>query len=344
MNHYIEALNLLLNKETEKAEEELRLALKEEPDNIEIYLKLGDILREKGQFEKATQLHHSLLVKKGIDAHLEKRILQSLSEDYLSNKQYRKAGEIIRKLIGMDKEDVSNYHKMLTVYEEEKNWNAAWKTYKVILKLKKQKTKFYLALYKSYIGIQKFAQGSEDEAASFFKDALKLDTNCIPALLYSGDIAYSHKDSDKAIDCWQRIITQTPHYAYFVFERLEKAYFEAGTFSEIATLYESLREKNPKDKQVLHALARIYSKKGSFDDAARILQEILDIDEADLKARIDLIELDISAGDTDAGIQQLKELSKLYELGRYHRCERCGYEGKEFFFRCPECKEWVIKE
>jgi len=344
VTHYIEALNLLINKETERAEQKLRLALKEEPNNIEIYLKLGDILREKGQFEKSTQLHHSLLVKKGIDAHLKKRILQSLSEDYLSSKQYRKAGEIIRELIGIDKEDASNYHKLLTVYEEEKNWNEAWKTYKDILKLRKRETKFYLALYKSYIGIQKFAQGSEDEAASFFKDALKLDKNCIPALLYSGDIAYSHKDSNMAIEYWQRIVTQTPNYAYFVFERLEKAYFETGKFSEIATLYESLREKNPKDKQVLYALARIYSKKASFDDTARIFQEILDIDKTDLKARIDLIELQINAGDTDTGIQQLKELSKLYELGRFYRCDRCGYKGKEFFFRCPECKEWVIKE
>jgi lipopolysaccharide biosynthesis regulator YciM len=59
--HYILGLDFLASRQIDRAVVELTKAARENTEATEIYLILGNLLREKGQLERAIQIHQSVL-------------------------------------------------------------------------------------------------------------------------------------------------------------------------------------------------------------------------------------------------------------------------------------------
>lgn len=339
MNSYQEGLNLLLEGRREEALTKLKKAVRETPDNIEAWLTLGSVLKEKGEVDKAIQIHRNLLVKKRLPKPLFAQLKKALVLDYMKAKKYDRAIPILKELINSNTKEISSYRLLLSVYEKLKDWKKAIKVYEKIFKLANHGDRTDLAFYYSFVAAQQLSQSQESEAEKNLKRALKLNGNCVPALLYQGDIDYQHRRLKDAKEKWLRIVGNFPHLAHLVFHRLEKLYFEEGNFSEILTLYENLRKESIKDKTVLSALVRLYEKMGRKNDAIDTLREILAIDPADIESRGWLIRLFAEVNEPKKIVEQAKELCSMYP-SEFYECIHCGYRSGKFFFRCPECEEW----
>ena len=339
MDQYQESLTLLLEGRREEALTKLKKAVRESPDNVDAWLTLGNLLRERGDVEKAMQIHRNLLVKKRLPKALVDRMKKALVFDYMRVEQYHRAIPVLKELIESSRKDVSNYRLLLSVYERLKDWEKAITVYDKIFKLSGHSDRTDLAFYYSFVAAQQLSQSQETEAEKNLKKALKLNGDCVPALIYQGDIDYAHRKIKDAKAKWLRIVERFPHLAHLVFHRLEKLYFEQGSFSEILSLYENLRTKSVKDKRVLSALVRLYEKMGRRSDAIDTLKEILVIDPADIEARAWLIQLSAEMDDRDEIVEQAKELCSMYP-SELCECTHCGHRSREFFFRCPECEEW----
>lgn len=339
MNSYQEGLNLLLEGRREEALTKLKKAVREMPDNIDAWVTLGNLLREKNQVDKAIQIHRNLLVKKRLSKALFNRLKKALVLDYIEARQYKRAIPILKELIDSDPKEVSNYRILLSIYEELKDWKEAIRVYEKIFKLGKKDDRTDLAFYYSWVASKQLEDSQESEAEKNLKRALKLNRDCIPALLYYGDIDYQHKRFKDAKEKWLKIAEKFPHLAHLVFHRLEKLYFEEGSFSEILDLYENLRKKSINDIRVLSALVRLYEKMGRKSDAIDTLKEILVIDPKNIEARGWIIRLYAEVDEPEKVMEQAKELSSKYPSESYE-CIYCGYRAKKFFFRCPDCGEW----
>jgi lipopolysaccharide biosynthesis regulator YciM len=360
MDQYQESLTLLLEGRREEALKKLKKAVRESPDNVDAWLTLGNLLRERGDVGKAMQIHRNLLVKKRLPKVLLARMKKALVFDYMRIEEYHRAVPVLMELIDSNPKEVSNYRLLLSAYEKLRDWQKAIKVYEKIFKLSGQSDKtdlaFYhsfvasqqldqsldktdLAFYHSFVASQQLDQSLESEAEKNLKKALKLNGDCVPALIFQGDIDYAHEKIKDAKARWLRIVEKFPHLAHLVFHRLEKLYFEQGSFSEILSLYESLRRKSVKDKRVLSALVRLYEKMGRRSDAIDTLEEILAIDPADIESRAWLIQLFAEADDRDKILEQAKRLCSMYP-SEFYECAHCGHRSREAFFRCPECEEW----
>ncbi len=340
MNSYQEGLNLLLEGRREKALTKLKKAVREMPNNVDAWLTLGDLLREKGEVNKAVQIHRNLLVKKKLPKPLFEQLKKALVLDYVHVEEYSRAIPILKELIDSNSKEVSYYRLLLSIYEKLSDWQEAIKTYERIFKVVRHGDKTDLAFYYSFVAAHQLDQSQESEAEKNLKKALKLNDNCIPALLYQGDIDFQCHRLKDAKEKWLRIVKNSPHLAHLVFYRLEKLYFEEGSFSEILDLYEDLRNQSINDKQVLSALVRLYEKMGRRNDAIDTLNEILTIDPADIQARGWLIQLFAETDNRDKIVEQARELCSRFPSESYE-CAHCGYQSAEFFFRCPECEEWA---
>jgi lipopolysaccharide biosynthesis regulator YciM len=339
MNSYQEGLNLLLEGRRDEALTKLKKVVREAPDNIEAWLTLGNLLKERGEVDRAIQIHRNLLVKKRLPKSLFAQLKKALVLDYVKVKKYSKAIPILQELIDSDSKEVSNYRLLLSIYEKLKDWKQAIEVYKKIFKLAGHGDKTDLAFYYSFVATRQLDQSQESEAEKNLKRALRLNGNCVPALLYHGDIDYRHRRLKDAKEKWLRIVNNFPHLAHLVFHRLEKLYFEEGNFSEILTLYENLRKESIKDKAVLSALVRLYEKMGRKKDAIETLKEILSIDPADIESRGWLIRLFAEVNEPEKIVEQAKELCSMYP-SEFYECMHCGHRSRRFFFRCPECQEW----
>lgn len=340
---YLEALKALVAGEEKIAFQRFKQVVAEDTENVDAYLKLGDLFRKRGQIEKALQVHNELTLRYDLSEETRLEIFKSLTEDYLAAEDWERAVSILNDILKLENRNLWAKRKLLTCYEELSSWEEALKLREELAKDKQEKERNYpiLALYKVFQGNELTAKGEYHKGRLYYKEALHYDERCVPAYLYLGEAYISDRRLEEAITCWRKLLEMVPQSGYLIFDRLEEILFEIGSYSEMAEIYDRLLKDNPKDIKALQALATIYEKKGRFDQAQQNYKSILEIDPNYLPAQLNLIKIYQETSQLDKAKTALEELSsKLEKRGEFFICSKCGYESEEPLWRCPGCKEW----
>jgi len=342
-NHstYARALNCLLEGDDEGALRNLKEAIREDTQNIDAYIRLGDLLRKRGEIEKALRIHRGLTVRSISDRNLLDSLYKSLAEDNLACGRYQEAIACAQKIRAMNKQSTFPLKLMTRVYEIQREWDKAYEMQEELERLEGKKGRPFLGLYKSYIGYDFLKRGKPKEAKRYFKDALRLDSECVPALLYLGDIYFEEGNLRRAISLWELIASRFPKIAYIVFGRLEKAYFERGNLSDIVAVYETILKESPRNVRTLIELAGLHQKKGDLKEAVRVLREVLAYDPASPLARQRLIAFLYEMGEIDEAMEEMKKfLEVIGARTEDYVCSTCGYRSSDVLWRCPKCHTW----
>ncbi|UCF78083.1 MAG: tetratricopeptide repeat protein [Candidatus Eiseniibacteriota bacterium] len=338
---YTQALNCLLEGGEEEAIRKLREAVREDTQNIDAYIRLGDLLRQRGELENALRVHRGLTVRSISDQTVLESLYRSLAEDYLACGKYQEAIACAKKIRAMNKRNAFPLRLMVRVYEIQREWDKAYEMEEELEKLERKRGRPFLALHKSHSGYDLLKRGKPREAERYFKDALRLDSECVPALLYLGDIYFQDGNLRRAISLWELIVTRFPKIAHIVFERLEKAYFERGNLGDIVAVYEAVLRDSPKNVRTLVELACLHQKKGDLREAVRVLREALEYDPSSTLARQHLIGFLHEMGQTEQAIDETKKLLEVISpRTEDFVCSECGYRSSDVLWRCPKCQEW----
>jgi lipopolysaccharide biosynthesis regulator YciM len=338
---YTEGLNLMLAGKREIALKKFREAVTKDSRNVDAYLKIGDILRELGQIERAINVHRYLMVRSGLNPKQREEIFQSLAKDYQAGEEFDKALEVLDKVIEMNKSALWAQEMKLKLYEQKEEWDNAFETYRDLRKNQSESPNGRLALYKVQEGLQLIGKGKEREARSRFKDAIKIAPNSPPAYIYLAD-SYRREDrKSDALQVLKEFIEKVPSQSYLAFERVKQLLFEGGVFGEIENLYLELIEIQPNNLMARLALAEIYEKKGELKKAIRTCLDVLEKEPANELAKKHLVRLYHKAGDDQKSVRQALDLiDESLKHKEQFRCKLCGYASEEPFWRCPECREW----
>lgn len=338
---YARVVGCLIDGRRDEALKHLKEAVRLNPENVEAYIKLGDLLREKGDVERALQVHRELTVRHGLDASTERELYRSLAKDYLAAGRFGDAKVASEKLLDFDRKDEGALAIMGRVFEGTGELEKAYDIQEELVKRVGRDGSSFLALYRSYIGADYLARGEKRKARKSFENALNTDRDCLPALLYLGDIHYADGDRRKAIERWVALASRFPQSAYIVYGRLEKAYYESGTFGDIERVYEDVLRSKPNDIPTMLAVAEMNRKRGAFDEAMRLVKETLEIDPDCRRARQLLVRLKLEKGDTQDALEDVLSFLEESKPGESDfMCSHCGHRSKEVLFRCPDCHKW----
>jgi len=338
---YVEALKELIKGREESAFRYLRRVVAEDTNNVDAYMKLGDIFRRRGEPAKALKIHRQLSVRADLSATDRLELLKSLAQDYMESGKGDKAISTLEELISQNRKDIWAYQQLLRQYENRGDWARALSIQETVFKINGQKDNALLALYETQIGHQWVAKKEYHKARQKYKDALRRDRACVPAYLGLGDAYRQENRLSDAIECWKDLLTNVPEKASLAFGRLEKALYEKGHFSEVVGLYRDLLERDPKNLRALLALAVIYEKKGDIDEAIRACESALQVEPTSAAARQFLVKFHQLKGDQEKAMENLEMLSSLAEPTRHtFVCQNCRYESSEPLWHCPQCGRW----
>jgi lipopolysaccharide biosynthesis regulator YciM len=340
-NPYVEGISALLDGEENVALNLFRQAVREEPQNVDAYLRLGDALRETGEVTRSIQIHRELTVRPSLSKGVLARVLLSLARDYRKARRLDRAAATYEHVLETQPRHEKALNELLDVYEEMAEWDKAYLIRREISKVKKIDDTRFLALYKAYVGKAYLDQGDLGKAESTLKDSLKIDSECAAAYIYLGDVHYATGSIDNAIASWRKIVTMFPDIAYLTFRRLEKAFYEKGKFEKIVDLYSEVLDRSPRDVNTMMTLANIHRKKGNIDDALRLCQTALEFDPGSRRIKQALARLYYEKGDTERSLRAMVEAFNGFSSDEEHYvCSNCGYKSNEILWRCPRCKEW----
>ena len=309
---YIEALQDLLDGNQGTAFSKLRQVVAEDSNNLDAYLRLGQILRENKRPERALQVHKDLTLRGGLSVADKVTILKQLALDYKDLNDPDMAEAALREMIELHPQNHWARVNLLELHKKAEKWDEAYDTAAAILKLESNKSKKPLAVFKHHQGEQQYKKKEFHKARVLFKEAIGLDPSFVPAYLAIGDSYYEEKRSEDAVNFWNKLIAAVPDQGHLVIDRLKKTLFDLGRFGEIAEICERILKHSPKNLEARLTLAELFEKKGDLDAAEEILAQIVEDSPQDLKSIIELIRIYLDRGET----RKINELFRSLEQRR----------------------------
>jgi len=340
-SNYLSALEFLADGNDKWALQKFKEAVREDSENVEAYLRLGDLLRKIGLANHALKIHKDLTLRPNLPQDLTNKIQLSLMLDYEILGNLSAAINVAIRIL--QKEKLNNTQlvsKLLTYYEREERWNEALEAVKKYYRKMPVHLKMRSALYLVFEGIKFQEKGEGKEARLKYREALRTDMNCPAAYYYLGRSYYTENRLEEAIHEWQNLSNKIPKMAHVAFDELEKTWFDLGKFGEAEKLYRKLLTEDPENIFSAISLAEIYNKKSEFDNALSILDKVAEsrkyhplLVAAKIQTLSNKNQYKIACTEAISYFQSNFSLST-----RHFICQECQYESKEPLWKCPQCK------
>jgi len=338
LDRYYAGLRALLRGDQEIAFQYFKQAVTEDTQNIDAYLRIGDLLRDRGQAKQALSIHLDLAERGGLDREESQAVRRALAEDYLALGSVDEALKLLQ-LLSEDREEAGwAYRRLHHVHLQRQDFEAAFKVREKLAKFGLVRDPKVEALYLSMAGLKASDRGEHRRGRVFLRDALKLDPTCVAALYYLGEFYARDSRPEDAVRAWKNYLEQAPDMAGLVFGQLEKVLFDMGQYAEIAGIYQQVLAADPVNTDALLGLARFAEKKGDDQGAVEYLGRIIEIDPGHLLARQKLVQLHRQAGRTREAWQATEGFFT-WLPARHHNyvCRKCSSAQKGPAWYCPQC-------
>ncbi len=324
---YIKGLEYYASNDLENSFRYLNIAWEKDAENIYAYLKVGDILRLKGNVDAAIGVHKNILVKPNLDKDLKIRVLRSLADDYLKKGIKKEAIECLENAIKEGDNLIETKKKLITLYEEIEDWEMAFSTGKDFYE-----EKGILPAYSSYIGL-KLLDKKSSKAFNFIKTGLKSN---IPLAHYAFSLyLFNLEKEDEGIKEMKNLVLENPRYFELCIEHLEQKSFQKGKFSELEEFYNEVLQKDKENVFLIAKYAEMMAKKKDKTKTMDLL-ELLKDEKFFPENVITKIKI-LSIIDFPKIRQYIDELNEILNYKKVYKCKECGYEIEKFSFKCPSC-------
>ncbi|OQY30085.1 MAG: hypothetical protein B6244_02150 [Candidatus Cloacimonetes bacterium 4572_55] len=274
--YYVRGVVAILDNHPKAAFEMLREEVRSNPQNFDAYIRLGDLFRQRDQYEKALQIHHQLTARTDLPVRNWAKLYLTIALDYRGMGRHKKAVSALKRALERDAKNLRVLRQLFKEYEILEEWEPAFETLKTVYHIENRKQPEKLALYLTRIGRSHLKDADYKQAIQVFKRAIKMDKSCTEAYLYWGDALYQEERIKQAVDIWEKILTIHPDKAYLLLNRIEPALFKLERYDRVEQIYEKLSMENPEDYRFLLALAHAYLRKGMYGDALRQIDHALE--------------------------------------------------------------------
>ena len=339
--HYLLGLNYLISNQPELALVELSKAVRGETDAVEAYLALGNLFREKGQVERAIDIHKSLLNRPGLSDLGRTQALFSLALDFKSAGLIDRSERTLQDVVNRDPDNLSGWLCLRRVYEEMGRWEEAGETQARIDKLAGSSDERLLASLWTERGHAAQKDGDAQAAANCYETALGLDPAYAPAHLGAGDSLADRGDLPLALQHWEMALGDGAAWAMEALERISRVSIESADWERVEAACAKVLDRQPHAWRVQLVLARLHQKRGDLDAAREALTRALTEKPGSITVQRELWQvLDAqgvagnAVGDLFAGVIGEARLIDPYV------CLKCGFKASQPFARCPHCHDW----
>jgi lipopolysaccharide biosynthesis regulator YciM len=338
---YLLGMNYLISNQPDLAIMELSRAAKQDPDAVEVQIVLGNLYREKGQAEKAIQIHKGVYERKSISPSEKNLARFCLGLDYKSAGFVDRSIEVFEELHTFDSNDDRVLTMLVKLYEEVGQLDKAYRTQQELIRLQRLDDYSTLALLEVQIGKNMMDKGEYESAEKRFKRAIDLEPKAYPAYLYYGDLLLMQEQPQEAAAMWEKLVESNSKRAHLVFRRLQRVYDDLGTCEKMEVILTGVMKKNKYDWRSRIFLSHYREKRGDFMASYDLLKEASRMNPHNLAIHQRVWKL-FSKGKMNE--EMMQDYLKLTEENIFFLdpfvCIECGYRTTEYLWKCPHCHSW----
>ena len=353
---YYKGLNYLLDGRPDGAVDAFIDALEVNSETLETHIALGNLLRKRGEVDRAIRIHQNLLARTSLprpqihQAHLE------LARDYISAGLFDRAERLLLDLVKDSPEQrrASRRH-LLDIFQSQREWAQAVDVATALLPRKsllgptppapsgasRQPVAVALAHYHCELAAEMLEQGDLQEARKQLQQALHHDRRCVRASLMLGELECQAGQYKAAIKALRKVQQQDPDYIPETVPALHEAYSQLGDTTALRQYLQECLQSSPATGLVVAVADDVRATQG--DQAAMEFLSGQLTKAPSLGGLSRLIELQAantegSVRDNLAALQKL--VARLLAERPSYRCGHCGFAGRQLHWFCPGCKHW----
>ncbi len=338
MESYVDGLRSLTAGDEHTAFIRFRQAVDQDTGNIDAYLKMGDIFRNRGLTDKALQIHRELRMRRGVPPEVLIDIDKSLAQDYIKAGMTVKAYEILERMARDGGSKVWAAERLLELYAKDRKWKEACELSQNVFKKESRRNGAALASFKLMMGLEQHQCEEYHKARILYKEALALNKADPLPYLYIAESYLEEKRVEDGLDFLKRLCQEVPRHAYLGFPLLEETLFQLGRYGEVEDIYRGILNRDALNIQAKVALAGILEKKGELSAAENLLKSVLELDPNHSLATLRLVGIMAARRRMDEGLDILSGLAdRMNRHEQEFKCRKCGKLSPRLLPACPQC-------
>ncbi len=200
-----------------------------------------------------------------------------LGADYARRGDYAKAIPELRLAGQLNPQDVESHYLLALIYStQEKDVDKAADEYEIILKRFSKVDPQNIDVY-GYLGQLYYSQKKFDKAIEEFEAILTIDANNAEAFSSLGSICLERKERQKAMDYFKKALNANPDHDSSL-NSLGYMYAEDGVhLDEAMTMVQKAVQISPENGAYLDSLGWVYYKKGMNKEALEFLSKAINV-------------------------------------------------------------------
>jgi len=343
--HYFHGINFLLNEQPDQAIDTFIRSVDVTPHTLETHLTLGNLMRQRGEVDRAIRVHQNLLSRPSLNqqqigqAHLE------LGRDFLKAGLLDRAERLFLDLVEDTASDLrqESLRHLVQIYRDEQEWEKAIRAASMMQKNVFGGANNSLAIEQAHfcceLAERCMAKGGYLDARRHLKAALQFNKNSARANILWGDLEMSAHNFQEALKRYRLVPHQEPDRLPEVLERVRCCYLDDkdGLLKQLGAWMEMYPGTG-----VLQALSEAICKKDGEEAAALFLGESLQ-KKPSIKGLIALLDIRVrhSQGMVRDNLSLLMDvLASLARIQPNYRCLQCGFKAAHLHWLCPQCQCW----
>ncbi|MDQ6975910.1 MAG: heat-shock protein [Mariprofundaceae bacterium] len=323
----LRGLNYLLSEQPDKALQEIVRVARLRSEATEVYMFLGEMFRNKGEFGRAVRIHQNILARPDVSSTLFIEVQFALATDFQTGGLIDRAVRHYHKVLEVQPSHLGSLKSLLRIHEQTAEWAQAIDLLKRVEQLENKKDNFHHAYLMAEIAEIALQHGDLELALKQAKTSCSLASDCIHAYLVFMHSALQLQDSVSLMQGMDAMAEAAPDFLFLLIPVIlptDHATYET-TFLQYWQQY----------KNAELALAWLeYVAKHDALEAAASLQEKLVFRPDSLRDALRLAAL----FSDDSG---MREHARAWRLQmKHYQCQQCGVQIERLRWQCPQCHAW----
>ena len=338
---YFKGLNYLLNEQTDKAINVFVGMLDVGEETVDTHIALGNLYRQRGEVEKAIKIHQNVIAKPSLNISKRNDSLYELARDFMNAGLLDRAESLFQELIKKQSHVQSALEYLLSIYQQEHDWNSAILTAKKLESASNVSYSRQVAHFYCELALISQKNGQNQDALKLVKKALGTDKQSVRASIIEGKIYKSMGNCKAATRAYRRVEQQDPLMMSEILEPLLQCYRVLNKTKEINSFLEHSLNTYEGITSVLLFAEQIRQTKGDKAAALFVVDTLRKKPSIRGLSYLIDISLDFTKGTAHDNLLILQEITrKLLQDKPVYQCTQCGFKGKSMYWHCPGCKSW----
>lgn len=343
---YFKGLNFLLNEEADSAVDTFIQSLEVNPETLETHLALGNLLRRKGEVDRAIKVHQNLLARPSLSAEHHHQAQLELARDFIKAGLLDRAERLLQELVESSPElKRTALELLIEIYRDEKEWEKAIHAVNLLVgrRFSKMPPKWGVMQSHFCCELAEVALGNNDylSARRYLRQALNYHRDSVRASLLWGGLEARLGHHKEALKILIKIPQQDADYLPEAVSLICQCYEALDDQRGLFRFLTQALEEHPSNSLILTVAQKIQQSRDDEAAASFIGQHLKERPSIKGLSRLVELHLDHTQGTAKENLELLKQMvDKLLDTKPAYRCQRCGFNGNQLHWLCPSCKTW----